>query len=44
MAVRLSIAFETSAKSWLFQQAQYDLLKVEQKRDKLKVSPLKVAI
>ena len=44
MAVRLSMAFETTAESWLMQQAQYDLWKVEQKKDELNVSPLKVAI
>ena len=32
MAVRLSIAFDTSAESWLSQQLQYDLWHVEKKR------------
>jgi hypothetical protein len=30
MAVRLSIAFDTSAESWLTQQTQYDLWHAEQ--------------
>ena len=37
MAVRLSIAFSTSAESWLAQQIQYDLAVAERKRKKLKV-------
>ena len=32
MAVRLSIAFGTSAESWLSQQVQYDLWHAEQRR------------
>ena len=32
MAVRLSIAFNTSSESWLNQQSQYDLWKAEQHR------------
>jgi len=40
MAVRLSIAFETSAESWLNQQSQYDLWQAEQSRDSLQVSRL----
>jgi addiction module HigA family antidote len=40
MAVRLSIAFETSAESWLNQQSQYDLWLAEQHRDSLYVSKL----
>ena len=40
MAVRLSIAFNTSAESWLNQQVQYDLWKVERRRKKLRVKPL----
>lgn len=43
MAVRLSIAFDTSAESWLRQQAQYDLWHVEQRRSALKVKKLSVA-
>jgi addiction module HigA family antidote len=37
MAVRLSIAFGTSAGSWLSQQVQYDLWHAEQRRKKLRV-------
>lgn len=40
MAVRLSIAFDTSAESWLSQQNQYDLWIAEQDRKKLKVRKL----
>jgi addiction module HigA family antidote len=40
MAVRLSIAFETSAESWMNQQAQYDLWHAEQRRKKLRVVKL----
>jgi len=40
MAVRLSIAFDTTAESWLNQQVQYDLWKAERKRRKLRVKPL----
>jgi len=40
MAVRLSIAFDTTAESWLNQQVQYDLWRAEQKRKKLKVRRL----
>jgi len=43
MAVRLSIALETSAESWLIQQAQYDLWLAEQNRDNLHVTLLKAA-
>lgn len=43
MAVRLSIAFNTSAQSWVSQQSQYDLWKAEQHRDELRVSKLYVA-
>jgi plasmid maintenance system antidote protein VapI len=32
MAVRLSIAFDTSAESWLNQQSQYELWHAEQVR------------
>ncbi len=38
MAIRLSIAFNTTAESWLNQQMQYDLWKVRKKSKKLKVS------
>ena len=40
MAIRLSIAFNTSAESWINQQAKYDLWIAEQKRDQLKVKCL----
>ncbi len=40
MAVRLSIAFDTSAESWLNQQAQYELWHAEQHRDDLQVKRL----
>ncbi len=43
MAVRLSIAFDTSSESWLNQQAQYDLWQAEQNRDSLHVSRLSAA-
>jgi len=37
MAVRLSIAFDTTPESWLNQQMHYDLWLAEQNRKKLKV-------
>ncbi len=40
MAVRLSIAFDTTAESWLNQQVQYDLSRAERKRKRLRVRPL----
>jgi addiction module HigA family antidote len=40
MAVRLSIAFNTSSESWLNQQVQYDLWKAEQHRRELRVKKL----
>ena len=40
MAVRLSIAFNTTAESWLTQQVQYDLYHVERRRKKLRVARL----
>jgi len=43
MAIRLSIAFDTSAESWLNQQSQYDLWRAEQRRGELKVSKLSAA-
>ena len=43
MAVRLSIAFDTTAESWLNQQVQYDLWQVEQRRKKLRVKRLSAA-
>jgi addiction module HigA family antidote len=43
MAVRLSIALDTTAESWLNQQAQYDLWQVAQRRKRLKVNRLVAA-
>jgi plasmid maintenance system antidote protein VapI len=43
MAVRLSIAFNSSTESWLRQQMQYDLWHAEQLRSQLKVTPLVAA-
>jgi antitoxin HigA-1 len=40
MAVRLSIAFDTTAESWLNHQTQYDLWKAEQHRKDLHVKRL----
>jgi addiction module HigA family antidote len=43
MAVRLSIAFNTSAESWLNQQLQYDLWHAEKNRTRLHVARLSAA-
>jgi addiction module HigA family antidote len=43
MAIRLSIALDTTAESWLIQQAQYDLWHAEQNRNNLHVRILKAA-
>ncbi len=43
MAIRLSIAFDTSAESWLNQQTQYELWLAEKNRKKLSVKKLTVA-
>ncbi len=43
MAVRLSIAFDTTAESWLNQQLQYDLSLAERGRKKLQVKKLAAA-
>jgi len=43
MAIRLSIAFDTTPESWLTQQVQYDLSLAEQKRKDLKVEKLMAA-
>lgn len=43
MAVRLSIAFDTSSESWLNQQSQYDLWQAEKSRNSLHVSRLSAA-
>jgi antitoxin HigA-1 len=40
MAVRLSMAFGTSAESWMNQQTQYDLWHAERRRKDLKVARL----
>jgi len=43
MAIRLSIAFGTSAESWLNQQVHYDLWIAEQKRPSIKARRLPAA-
>ena len=43
MAVRLSMAFDTTAESWLNQQVQYDLWRAERCRGKLRVARLSAA-
>jgi antitoxin HigA-1 len=43
MALRLSLAFDTSAESWLAQQLQYDLWRVEERRPSLRVKRLSAA-
>lgn len=43
MAVRLSLAFDTTAESWLAQQLQYDLWRVEKRRAVLRVRRLSAA-
>ena len=43
MAVRLSIAFDTSSESWLNQQTQYDLWQAEGHRKELRVKRLSAA-
>ena len=43
MAIRLSIAFDTSAESWLNQQIQFDLWQAEQHRSEFKVERLSAA-
>ena len=40
MALRLSIAFDTTPESWLMQQMQYDLWQVRQRKQRLKVEKL----
>lgn len=40
MAIRLSMAFDTSAESWLNQQIQYDLWLARQNRQEFKVEKL----
>ena len=43
MAIRLSLAFDTSPESWLNQQTQYDLWLTRQKVQEFKVERLFVA-
>lgn len=43
MAIRLSIAFNTTAESWLHQQMQYDLWHAERSRKRLRVRKLAAA-
>ncbi len=43
MAIRLSIAFNTTAESWLRQQMQYDLWFAERSRKRLRVRKLAAA-
>ena len=43
MAIRLSIAFNTTAESWLLQQVQYDLSQVEPKRKLFQVKKFAAA-
>jgi addiction module HigA family antidote len=43
MAIRLSIAFDTTAESWLRQQIQHDLWLAEQSRKRLRVRRLSAA-
>lgn len=43
MAIRLSIAFDTTAESWLRQQIQHDLWLAEQSRKRLRVRRLAAA-
>jgi addiction module HigA family antidote len=43
MAIRLSIAFNTTPESWLNQQSQYDLWVARQESPKLKVQKLYAA-
>jgi len=43
MAIRLSIAFDTTAESWLNQQVQYDLWQAERRRGELRVKRLSAA-
>ena len=43
MAIRLSIAFDTTPEGWLTQQMQYDLWQAEKKRKEMKVERLLAA-
>lgn len=43
MAIRLSMAFDTTAESWLRQQLQYDLAQLESSRRSFRVKRLAAA-
>jgi addiction module HigA family antidote len=43
MAIRLSMAFETTAESWMNQQVQYDLWQAERNRKKFRIPRLSAA-
>jgi len=43
MAIRLSLAFNSSAESWLNQQLQYDLWRAEKSRKRMHVTRLSAA-
>ena len=43
MAIRLAMAFDTTAESWLGQQMQYDLWEAEQHTKKLKIQRMVAA-
>ena len=43
MAIRLSIAFDTTPESWLSMQMEFDLWNASKKRSKLKVRKIKAA-
>ncbi len=43
MALRLSLAFDTTAESWLSMQMEYDLWRAEKRLPKLKVKRIEVA-
>lgn len=43
MALRLSIAFDTSPESWLLQQTQYDLWQARKESKRLRVRKLSAA-
>ena len=43
MAIRLSIAFDTTAESWLIQQMHYDLWEAEQHRNSIHVRKIEAA-
>ncbi len=43
MAIRLSVAFDTTPESWLTQQMHYDLWQEKQKKKDLQVEKIKAA-